>query len=247
VLLIGIMGRVDPLVAFLPGFAQRADAWASVADRVAQKYRSLPIEFSTWTFDGRLREIADRVDDGDVVVGYSMGGRLALKAALRRPGKFGALVLVGTSAGIEDAGDRAARRADDQQLADWIERHTIEEFAERWEAQPVFASQPPELVSAQRDGRLSHNPARLAQLLRSAGQGMFEPVWHDLESIDCPVLAVAGELDTKYADASYRIAERVQHGRARLIADAGHAPQLERPGEFANVLLDFLDEHFAKR
>jgi 2-succinyl-6-hydroxy-2,4-cyclohexadiene-1-carboxylate synthase len=72
-------------------------------------------------------------------------------------------------------------------------------------------------------------------------------VWHELESIDSPVLAVAGELDTKYADAAYRIAERVKHGRARLIPDAGHAPQLERPGEFAGVLLDFLDEHFAKR
>jgi 2-succinyl-6-hydroxy-2,4-cyclohexadiene-1-carboxylate synthase len=236
---------MNPLVALLPGFAQRADAWASVAEQVGQKYRSLAVDFSTWTFDGRLREIADRVDDGDVVVGYSMGGRLALKAALRRPGKFGAVVLVGTSAGIEDEEARAERRDADEELAKWIEEHTIEEFAERWETQPVFASQPPELVSAQRPGRLAHEPAQLARLLRSAGQGMFEPVWHELEKIDCPVLAVAGELDTKYADASFRIAERVKHGRARLISDAGHAPQLERPDEFSAVLLDFLDEHFA--
>lgn len=238
---------MNPLVAFLPGFAQRGDAWASVADRVAQKYRSLAIDFSTWTFDGRLREIAERVDDGDALVGYSMGGRLALRAALRRPAKFGAIVLVGTSAGIEDPAAREERRRADERLADWIERHTIEEFAERWESQPVFATQPPDLVSAQRPGRLSHEPARLAQLLRSAGQGMFEPVWHELERIDCPVLAVAGERDTAYADAAFRIAERVKHGRARLIADAGHAPQLERPDEFSGVLLDFLDEHFGER
>jgi 2-succinyl-6-hydroxy-2,4-cyclohexadiene-1-carboxylate synthase len=242
----GIMGGMNPLVAFLPGFAQRGDAWASVAERASQKYRSLPIDFSTWTFDGRLREIADRVDDGDVVVGYSMGGRLALKAALRRHDKFGGLVLVGTSAGIEDEGARAERRAADEELADWIEHHTIEEFAERWEAQPVFASQSPELVSAQRPGRLAHEPKQLARLLRSAGQGMFEPVWHELERIDCPVLAIAGELDTKYADAAFRIAERVKHGRARLVPGAGHAPQLERPDEFAALLLDFLDEHFAE-
>jgi 2-succinyl-6-hydroxy-2,4-cyclohexadiene-1-carboxylate synthase len=236
---------MNPLVAFLPGFAQRADAWASVAELVGQKYRSLAVDFSTWTFDGRLREIADRVDDGDVVVGYSMGGRLALKAALRRPDKFGALVLVGTSAGIEDDEARADRRSADEGLADWMEQHTIEEFAERWEAQPVFATQSPELVSAQRPGRLAHEPAQLARLLRSAGQGMFEPVWHDLERIDSPVLAIAGELDTKYADASFRIAERVKHGRARLVPGAGHAPQLERPEEFSALLLDFLDEHFA--
>src|SRR5689334_1565406 len=124
----GIMVGVNPLVAFLPGFAQRADAWTSVAERVRQKYRSLAIDFSTWTFDGRLREVAERVDDGDVVVGYSMGGRLALSAALRRPAKFGALVLVGTSAGIEDANAREERRVADEELANWIEEHTIEEF-----------------------------------------------------------------------------------------------------------------------
>ena len=236
---------MDPLVALLPGFAQRADAWAPVAERVGQKYRTLSIDFSTWTFDGRLREIAERVDDGDVVVGYSMGGRLALRAALRRPGKFGALVLAGTSAGIEDDRARAERRLADELLAAWIEEHTIKDFAARWEAEPVFASQPPELRAAQRPGRLSHEPARLARLLRSAGQGMFEPVWHELERIDCPVLAVAGELDTAYADAAFRIAERVRRGRARLIGGAGHAPQLERPEEFSAVLLDFLDEHFA--
>jgi 2-succinyl-6-hydroxy-2,4-cyclohexadiene-1-carboxylate synthase len=241
--LIGIIEPVDPLVAFLPGFAQRGDAWGPVADRVAQRYRSVCVDFGSWTFDQRLSEIASRVDDGEAVVGYSMGGRLALRAALRRPTRFGALVLVGASPGIEDEDERRARRLADEHLADWIEHHTIEEFAERWESQPVFASQPPELVAAQRPGRLSHEPPKLAQLLRSGGQGAFEPVWDDLERIDCPVLAVAGELDTKYADTAYRIAERVKHGRARLVPGAGHAPQLERPAEFSELLLDFLDEH----
>jgi 2-succinyl-6-hydroxy-2,4-cyclohexadiene-1-carboxylate synthase len=234
---------VDPLVAFLPGFAQRAAAWQPVANRVGERYRSVSVDFGSWSFDGRLYELASRVDDGDVVVGYSMGGRLALAAAVRRPKRFGAVVLVGAAAGIEDAGERLARKRADEELADWIEEHTIEEFAERWESQPVFASQPPELVEAQRPGRLSHEPQKLAQLLRSAGQGSFEPVWHRLEQIDCPVLAIAGELDTRYADAAFRIAERAKHGRARLVPGAGHAPQLERPDETAELLLDFLDQH----
>jgi 2-succinyl-6-hydroxy-2,4-cyclohexadiene-1-carboxylate synthase len=234
---------MSPLVAFLPGFAQRGEAWAPVADRVAQRYRSVCVDFGSWSFDGRLSEIASRVDDGDAVVGYSMGGRLALRAALRRPARFGALVLVGAGAGIEDEAARRRRRAADDELADWIEQHTIEEFAERWERQPVFATQSAELVAAQRPGRLSHEPRKLAQLLRSGGQGVFEPVWRRLEEIDCPVLALAGELDDTYADAAFRIAERVKHGRARLVPGAGHAPQLERPAQVAELLLDFFDEH----
>jgi 2-succinyl-6-hydroxy-2,4-cyclohexadiene-1-carboxylate synthase len=238
---------VDPLVAFLPGFAQRGDSWAPVAERVAQRYRSLCLDFGTWTFQERLSEIASRVSDGDAVVGYSMGGRLALEAALRRPARFGALVLVGASPGIEDETARAERRAADEELAGWIEAHTIEEFVARWESQPAFVTQPPELVAEQRPGRLTHEPAKLAQLLRSAGQGMFEPVWDRLEEIDCPVLAVAGERDGLYADASYRIAERVKGGRARLVPDAGHAPHLERPELFSELMLEFLDEHLAER
>src|SRR3954452_16021525 len=127
--LIGIIEAVDPLVAFLPGFAQRGDAWQPVAERVAQSYRSVCVDFGSFAFDQRLSEIASRVDDGDVLVGYSMGGRLALRAALRRPPKFGALVLVGASPGIEDAGERLARKRADEELADWIEQHSIEDFA----------------------------------------------------------------------------------------------------------------------
>jgi pimeloyl-ACP methyl ester carboxylesterase len=58
-----------------------------------------------------------------------------------------------------------------------------------------------------------------------------------------PVLAVAGALDDKYAAIAERMAERLPLGRAAFIPDAGHAAHLERPDEFSDLLLDFLDEH----
>src|SRR3712207_5419018 len=100
-----------PTLAFVPGFMQRGDAWAAVADRLGERYPSV---------------LLDRADEeappGAVTVGYSMGGRIALHAALDQTSRWPALVLVGVSAGADD---RDARRADDERLADWIETHTI--------------------------------------------------------------------------------------------------------------------------
>jgi 2-succinyl-6-hydroxy-2,4-cyclohexadiene-1-carboxylate synthase len=234
---------VAPSVTFVPGFMQRGEAWGPVAGAVAKRYRSTCLDFSTWTFDERVEEILAATAAGDALVGYSMGGRLALHAALREPGRLGALVLVGVSAGIEDRGERDDRRRSDESLAEWMERRSIEEVVERWERQPAFASQPEGLRERQRPGRLSHDPRMLARLLRSAGQGALDPVWNRLTELRCPVLLTAGEQDRRYARAAGRMAAAMPDARVRLVPDAGHAPQLEAPAEFAALLLEFLDEH----
>lgn len=179
---------------------------------------------------------------GTVLVGYSMGGRLALHAALRRPRAPGGLVLVGVSAGIEDEAAREERRAADERLAAWMEGCSIEEIVQAWEALPVFAGQSRELRDRLRPGRLAHEPAELATLLRTAGQGALPPVWGRLGEIQCPALLVAGEADDVYVQAAYRMAKAMPRGRARLVAGAGHAPHLEQPDTFARLLRAFLEE-----
>ena len=111
----------------------------------------------------------------------------------------------------------------------------------------MFATQSAELRERQRPGRLSHDPERLAQLLRSAGQGASPPVWDRLGELDAAVLLTAGEQDRRYASAARRMAERMPRARVRLVPDAGHAPQLEAPAEFTALLREFLDEHLGDR
>jgi 2-succinyl-6-hydroxy-2,4-cyclohexadiene-1-carboxylate synthase len=226
-----------PEVVFLPGFMQHADTWSPIAAAVGERYPVRVVEFETWTFEERLAEIRG---DGCVVVGYSMGGRLALHTALRAP--FAGLVVIGSSAGISDAGERRRRREADSELADWIEAHSIDEVVARWERNPVFASQPPSLVDAQRAGRLAHSPADLARLLRSAGQGALDPIWGRLGSLGMPVLALAGEHDFTYRAASERIASLVPRGHSGVIPGAGHAAHLEAPGAVCDALLRFVGE-----
>lgn len=226
---------------FVPGFMQRGEAWAPVARRVAERYPTMCLDFESHTLEERLAELRAVAPRGAVVVGYSMGGRLALQAAVREPERYGALVLVGATAGIEGEQERGARFQADLRLASRLESQSIEHTVAEWEQQPVFEGQPPELVAAQRPGRLSHRPADLASLLRTAGQGAVEPVWDRIPSLPMPVLAIAGERDTRYMDLAARIAELAPWGRAAIVPGGGHAAHLERPARVAALILELVN------
>jgi 2-succinyl-6-hydroxy-2,4-cyclohexadiene-1-carboxylate synthase len=228
-----------PEVVFLPGFMQHADSWSQVAAAVGERYPVRVVDFSTWTFEERVGEIRAAAGPDSVVVGYSMGGRLALHAALGSA--WAGLVVVAASAGIADPDERRRRMAADLELAEWMERQPAEAVVARWEANPVFASQGTELVEAQRAGRLDHDPVALARLLRSAGQGALEPLWDRLGSLRMPVLALAGENDGTNRAAAERIASLVPRGSADVIAGSGHAAHLEAPDAVASAILDWLD------
>jgi 2-succinyl-6-hydroxy-2,4-cyclohexadiene-1-carboxylate synthase len=230
------------MVLFIPGFMQRADAWRPVAELLPESYPSTLLEHREHSFEGRLREIAEAAAPAAVLVGYSLGGRLALRAVLRDPGRYAGLVTVGATAGIDDPPIRAARAEADERLAAWMEAAPIEDIVSIWERQPLFADQSEQLIEEQRPGRLSQDPAGLAMLLRTAGQGMLEPVWHELLTLDLPVLAIAGARDEGYVAAAKRIADVAPRGRAAIVEEAGHAPQLQRPDQVAELLAAFLGD-----
>lgn len=221
---------------------QRAEAWAPVAARVAPRYRPRLVDFREPTLAASVAAIAE-AGSGGAVVAYSMGGRIALHAALAHRTAFRALVLVGATPGIEDDAGRRSRRTADDDLATWMAGEPIAAVVDYWESQPVFATQDPQLVRAQRAHRLSHDPRALAQMLRATGQGHLVPLWHRLPDIAIPVLAVAGQHDPRYADEAERMAARLPRGRAAILPNAGHAAHLEQPDAFADLLRDFLDEH----
>jgi 2-succinyl-6-hydroxy-2,4-cyclohexadiene-1-carboxylate synthase len=227
------------MVLFIPGFMQRGDAWRPVAELLPERYPSTMLDHGEHSFEGRLREIEG--SGASVLVGYSLGGRLALRAALRSPESYRALVLVGTTAGIEEGPLRVARAEADEKLASWMEAMPMEDIVGLWERQPLFADQSDALVEAQRPGRLSQDPRSLALLLRTAGQGTLEPVWHELRSLELPLLAIAGARDDGYSRAAKRIASTAPNGRAAIVENAGHAPHLQRPDEVADLVTEFLD------
>jgi 2-succinyl-6-hydroxy-2,4-cyclohexadiene-1-carboxylate synthase len=232
------------MVLFIPGFMQRGDAWRPVAELLPERYPSTLLDHSEHSFEGRMREIFEHAGaaDAPVLAGYSLGGRLALRAALRWPESFSAVVLVGSTAGIEEGPVRAGRVEADEKLASWMEAMPIEDIVALWERQPLFADQSDQLVEAQRPGRLSHDPRSLALLLRTAGQGTLEPVWHELPRLELPLLAIAGARDDGYSAAAKRMAKAAPRARAAIVAEAGHAPHLQQPEEVARLITEFVEQ-----
>jgi 2-succinyl-6-hydroxy-2,4-cyclohexadiene-1-carboxylate synthase len=176
------------------------------------------------------------------LLGYSMGGRLALYLAWRYPHLFRSLVLESSSPGLATEAERQARRSSDEQLAQRIERDGIAPFVDYWEQIPLFASQaqlPETQRLALREQRLHNNPVGLANSLRGMGTGAQPSLWEHLPEIDLPILLLAGELDNKFAAIAGQMAQQLPQAELVIVPEAGHTIHLERPQTYTTHLAAF--------
>ncbi len=233
-------------VVLLHGFAGTRHGWGPVADRLGrERYRPLALDLRGHgdARDRRPVGVAECVADVEAAAparfalcGYSMGGRIALHLALAHPGRVERLVLVAATAGIEDDAARAQRRAADERLADEIAGDTIEAFAERWMALPLFAGTPPDAARRWREDLLRNEPRALAAALRGLGPGATAPLWDRLGELTMPVHVVAGERDERYVAIARRLAQALPDGRLKIVPRAGHGLPREAPAAVAEVI-----------
>ncbi|MBO0783476.1 MAG: 2-succinyl-6-hydroxy-2,4-cyclohexadiene-1-carboxylate synthase [Ktedonobacteraceae bacterium] len=175
-----------------------------------------------------------------VLLGYSLGGRIALYSAFS--GFFRAVILESASPGLADAEEREQRRASDETLAQRIEREGVPAFVSYWENIPLFASQavlPAEVRAAQRRLRLLNQAHGLANSLRGAGTGTQPPLHEQLARLNMPVMLVTGELDTKFCAIGRDMAQCLPHAELYIVPGAGHAVHLERPEIFSGLVRQF--------
>jgi 2-succinyl-6-hydroxy-2,4-cyclohexadiene-1-carboxylate synthase len=220
------------------GFTQTARSWSTFAGLLRDELpgaETIAIDLpghgtAPPPSDADLWESAARlVDAGGTAtyVGYSMGGRVSLHAALAHPAHVRALVLIGATAGIDDPHERQARRAADDRLADHIEEVGVDAFIDEWLANPLFAGLTEQ--TAMRDDRLRNTAGGLAASLRATGTGTQVPLWDRLGEIDVPVLVLAGEHDEKFRAIGERMAGLLTNSTIGVIAHAGHSVHLEQP------------------
>jgi 2-succinyl-6-hydroxy-2,4-cyclohexadiene-1-carboxylate synthase len=167
-----------------------------------------------------------------------MGGRYALTAAVARHRQIERLVLIGATAGFVSAGERAERIRLDEERAVALERDGVEEFLDSWLAGPMFAALPDDPHGRLRRER--NTATGLAASLRGAGTGSQAPQWSSLDSIEIPVLVIAGERDEKFTEIGRRLTAGRPNGEFVNIEHAGHATHIERPDATGAAIVAWL-------
>ncbi len=253
-------GAGPPLV-LLHGFTGSGASWAPHLPAFATRFFTVTIDLlghgrSDVPGDPDRYRIEQAADDilavfdqlgltRAAVLGYSMGGRLALFLATAAPERISALVLESSSPGIRDEAARRDRAVRDAALADAIERDGIVAFVDRWERLPLFATQarlPDAERAALRAQRLAQSPAGLANSLRGMGHGVQPPLFERLAAIPMPALILVGALDRAYCALGREMAGLIPNARLAIIPDAGHAVHLEQPEAFRRTVDEFLME-----
>ncbi len=251
-------GAGAPLV-LLHGFTGSGESWRSHVPAFASRFLTVTIDLlghgrSDAPADPGRYGIEQAADDvlavldqlcltRIAVLGYSMGGRLALFLATVAAERISALVLESSSPGIRDPEERREREARDAALAAAIERDGITAFVDRWERLPLFATQarlPDAERAAQRTQRLALSPRGLANSLRGMGQGVQPPLFERLATIPMPALILVGALDPAYCALGRQMARLIPNARLAIIPDAGHAVHLEQPEAFRLTVREFL-------
>ncbi len=245
----------------LHGFMGSALDFGTVANRFASSRRVLAIDFlghaksssphdaARYRMEQIIQDVARllatfRIYRADVL-GYSMGGRVALAFATKYPRNVRALILESASPGLATESSRITRREADEKFAQQMRTDGLHSFVDRWEQLPLFASQThlsQDVLLRQRRVRLSHTITGLSGSLQGMGTGVQPSYWSVLAQLCLPVLLITGQLDTKFTEIAHEMRPFLIRGVWQSIDDVGHNTHLENPNSFFYYVNRFLDQ-----
>ena len=172
------------------------------------------------------------------LLGYSMGGRMALHALLENPHPWQAAVIVSAHPGLENEVDRIARRASDTEWATQALAGNWQQFLSRWNAQPALGAAP--MRDAQASSSLIMRRREIARSFVDWSLGAQESLWDRLAEISIPVLWIAGEKDPNYVALARRAVSKMPKAHLAIAPEAGHRVPWEADGWFSDQVTHFL-------
>lgn len=256
-----IYGQGEPLV-LLHGFTGDSSTWHSFIPVWKETYQLILIDiighgktdssmdvckYNILTVANHIKEILVQLKvNAAHILGYSMGGRLALTFAIRYPDFVRKLILESVSPGLATEQERKERRIQDEKLGKSILEEGIENFVGKWENIPLFRSQqylPTFIKDNLRKQRLQNNPLGLKFSLLGMGTGQQPSYWENLHKLTSDTLLITGELDMKFCEIAKQMTEYNHKIQWLKIKEAGHAIHVEKSEIFGTIVKEFLSNH----
>ena len=248
--------KAQPLILFLHGFMGNSNEFDAVISWLSDQFCCLTVDLpghgktkvlggeECYSMSNTAHALMNWLDWLNIetcfLVGYSMGGRLALYLSLYFPHRFSKIVLESASPGLKLQRDRLERRQGDFELAKQLEKSDFSMFLENWYAQPLFASlkKHPEFKKMI-DHRLKNNPVQLAKSLRNLSTGCQPCLWEKIKENQNPLLLLVGENDTKFVAINSEMARLCPFATLEVVSHCGHNIHFEHPKTFVEKVKSF--------
>lgn len=245
-------------VVFLHGFMGRGRDWMPIAHLLGERAYAILLDLpghgqninrdlnQPLTFESLAAELAELLEYLNIkkvdLVGYSMGGRLAIYFALHYPDKIRRLVLESANPGIVGEKEREERRAKDGERAEEILTHGMGRFVDDWYRMPLFDTLKGygERFEGLKAARKENDPRWMAKAIRELSPGNQPQVWDQLSQLETPVRLIAGAKDEKYVKLTHKMAKAMPHASVAILEDAGHNCHFEVGEAYTDVLGAFL-------
>ena len=244
-----------PVIVFLHGFTGSSATWTAIVEPLKDKFKTVTIDLTghgktmaptnpnRYSMDEQIADLEALFSELNLksftLVGYSMGGRIALAYANKYPTKVLLLILESASPGIKTESERIERRKTDEMLAERIVKDGIPSFVEFWESIPLFNSQKKltaKIQNAVREERMSQSATGLANSLMGIGTGSQPSYWNELHTIKLPILLITGEIDKKFVEIAQEMKKAFPSANHKTIKDSGHALHVENSTLFATMI-----------
>ncbi|AFY31452.1 2-succinyl-6-hydroxy-2,4-cyclohexadiene-1-carboxylate synthase [Calothrix sp. PCC 7507] len=254
-----ISNPTKPLILFLHGFMGNIDEFDAAIKLLSDEFSYLTLDLpghgktqilggdEYYRMANTAQALISLLDELNIakcfLIGYSMGGRLALYLTLHFPGRFLKVVLESASPGLSTEVERLERIKRDAGIARKLIRDDLSNFLSNWYNQPIFADikNHPE-YDRMLESRLQNDPLELDKSLRLMGTGSQPSLWEKLPENTQPLLLLAGEYDQKFIDVNTQMAQKCNLSQLKIIKNAGHNIHLENTQEFVQNVRDFLSK-----
>ncbi|MCL1700966.1 2-succinyl-6-hydroxy-2,4-cyclohexadiene-1-carboxylate synthase [Lysinibacillus sp. Bpr_S20] len=250
--------EAEQTLVALHGFTGSSATWRNLAkalhsvrviaiDLIGHGQTAIPQQISRFSMQEQIRDLEEVFCQLQLkkftLLGYSMGGRVALSYAISYPERIEKLILESASPGLRTSKERSERCERDNALAEKIMNNGLLSFVHAWENIPLFESQkrlPNNVQEAIRLERLSQKEEGLAGSLQGIGTGSQPSNWMSLEKLEFPVLLITGSLDAKFCKIAQEMKALLKNAKHTTVIDAGHAIHVENPAEFATIVEEYL-------